>query len=136
MKWAWLVWLLGVGGPLTGQAGLDQAAARARSAWLAHDPGALLAGSPGVTLEIPGADPSSAIGRDQASELLGRYLRTAAERSVDVRVAREMAAGRGYVELQRRYTVTGTTEERSETVFLGLRRIGDQWVVVELRTAR
>jgi hypothetical protein len=136
MKHLWLVWLLGIGGSLVGQGGLDQAATRARSAWLAHDPAALLAGSPGVTLEIPGADPSSAIGRDQASELLGRYLRTSQERSVDVRVAREMAEGQGYVELERRFIVTGTSEERHETVFLGLRRRGEHWVVVELRTAR
>ena len=136
MKQVWLVCVLGIGGTLAGQAGLEQAAARARSAWLTHDPAALLAGSPGVTLEIPGADPSSAIGRDQASELLGRYLRTSQERSVDVRVAREMAEGQGYVELERRFIVAGTTEERHETVFLGLRRRGDQWVVVELRTAR
>ena len=135
MKRAWLWGVLAMGGSLAGQGGLDQAAARARSAWLAHDPAALLAGSPGVTLEIPGADPSSAIGRDQASELLGRYLRTSEEHSVDVRVAREMAEGRGYVELQRRFIVSGTTEERLETVFLGFRRRGDQWVVVELRTA-
>jgi hypothetical protein len=136
MKHLRVVWLLMIGGPLAGQGGLDQAAARARSAWLAHDPAALLAGSPGVTLEIPGADPSSAIGRDQASELLGRYLRTSQERSVDVRVAREMAEGQGFVELERRFIVVGTSEERHETVFLGLRRRGDQWVVVELRTAR
>jgi len=136
MTHASLAWMVLIAGSLAGQGGLDQAAARARSAWLAHDPAALLAGSPGVTLEIPGADPSSAIGREQASELLGRYLRTSQERSVDVRVAREMVAGQGYVELERRYTVTGTSEERHETVFLGLRRRGEQWVVVELRTAR
>ncbi|HKC48284.1 MAG TPA: hypothetical protein VKB63_11850 [Gemmatimonadales bacterium] len=136
MKPWWLVCVVGIGGTLAGQGGLDQAAARARSAWLAHDPAALLAGSPGVTLEIPGADPSSAIGRDQAGELLGRYLRTSQEHSVDVRVAREMAEGQGFVELERRFTVAGTTEQRHETVFLGLRRRGDQWVVVELRTGR
>lgn len=136
MNRLWLGCLLVLGGSLAGQGGLEQAAARARSAWLAHDPAALLAGSPGVTLEIPGADPSSAIGRDQASELLGRYLRTSEERGVDVRVAREMEAGRGYVELQRRFIVAGTAEERRETVFLGFRRRGEAWVVVELRTAR
>jgi len=136
MKYAWVAcgWLIGAS--LAGQGGLDEAAARARSAWLAHDPAALLAGSPGVTLEIPGADPSSAISRDQAGELLGRYLRTSEERGVEVRVARELEEGQGYVELQRRFIVRGTTEERSETVFLGLRRRGDAWVVVELRTTR
>jgi len=136
MTHASLAWMVLIAGSLAGQGGLDQAAARARSAWLAHDPAALLAGSPGVTLEIPGADPSSAIGRDQAGELLGRYLRTSQEHSVDVRVAREMAEGQGFVELERRFTVAGTTEQRRETVFLGLRRRGDQWVVVELRTGR
>lgn len=136
MNRAWLGCVLLIAGSLAAQGGLDQAAARARSAWLAHDPRALLAGSPGVTLEIPGADPSSAIGRDQAGELLGRYLRTSQEHSVEVRAAREMAEGQGYVELERRFIVAGTTEERHETVFLGLRRRGEQWVVVELRTAR
>ena len=136
MRYAWVVCACLVGGSLAGQVGLDEAAARARSAWLAHDPAALLAGSPGVTLEIPGADPSSAISRDQAGELLGRYLRTSEERGVDVRVARELEEGQGYVELQRRFIVRGTTEERSETVFLGFRRRGDAWVVVELRTTR
>ena len=135
MNCVWLGCVLLIGGSLAGQGGLAEAASRARSAWLAHDPGALLAGSPGVTLEIPGADPSSAIGRDQAGELLGRYLRASQERSVDVRVAREMEEGRGYVELQRRFIVRGTSEERHETVFLGLQRRGEQWVVVELRTA-
>jgi hypothetical protein len=37
------------------------------------------------------------------------------------------------VELVRRYTIVGTTEERRETVFMGLRRQGDRWAVVELR---
>ena len=136
MNRGWFGCVLLLASSLAGQGGLNQAAARARSAWLAHDPAALLAGSPGVTLEIPVADPSSAIGRDQASELLGRYLRTSEERAVEVRVAREMTEGQGFVELERRFIVAGTTEERHETVFLGLRRRGEQWVVVELRTAR
>ena len=56
--------------------------------------------------------------------------------TTEAAMAREMEEGRGYVELQRRFIVAGTAEERHETVFLGLRRRGDQWVVVELRTAR
>lgn len=124
--------LVGPGG-LTGQGGLDVAAQRARQAWLAHDPVALFQGSPGVILQIPGADPSAAMGRAQAGELLARYLRTSVERGVDIAVAREVEDGRGYVELVRRYTIAGTTEERRETVFMGLRRQGDRWAVVELR---
>lgn len=127
-----LLLLAGTGG-LAGQAGLDVAAQRARLAWLAHDPVTLLQGSPGVILQIPGADPSAAMGRHQAAELLSRYLRTSVERGVDIAVAREVEDGRGYVELARRYTIAGTAEQRQETVFLGLRRQGDRWAVVELR---
>lgn len=127
------VLLLAVAGRLTGQSGLDVAAQHARQAWLAHDPVALFEGSPGVILQIPGADPSAAMGRGQAAELLARHLRTAVERGVDIAVAREVEAGRGYVELVRRYTIAGTAEERRETVFLGLRRQGVRWAVVELR---
>ena len=109
-----LILLLAVSGDLAGQARLEDAAQHARQAWLAHDPATLLQGSPGVILQIPGADPSAAMGRGQAVELLSRYLLTAAELGVDIAAAREV-------------------EERRETVFLGLRRVGEQWVVVELR---
>jgi len=131
------VWalVLAAAGPLAGQSGLATAAQRTRAAWLSHDAAALLERSPGVILQIPGADPSSALRRQQAGELLARYLRTSIERSVEIATVREVEEGRGYVELVRRYSVTGTAEERRETVFVGLRRVGDWWVVVELRTA-
>jgi hypothetical protein len=131
LRWTAALWL--AAGALVGQGGLEVAARRAREAWMSHDPAALFQGSPGVILQIPGADPSAAMGRGQAAELLARYLRTAVERGVDIAVAREVEAGRGYVELVRRYTIAGTAEERRETVFLGLRRQGDRWAVVELR---
>lgn len=121
--------------PASAQSQLSQAAQRARTAWLEHRPAALLDGSPGVILQIPGADPSSAIGRAQAGALLGRYLRTATEQSVQITAVREVEEGRGYVELLRRYGITGTSAERHETVYLGFRRRGAQWVVVELRIA-
>jgi hypothetical protein len=118
---------------LAGQVRLEDAAQHARQAWLGHNPAALFEGSPGVILQIPGADPSAAMGRGQAAELLARYLRTAVEQGVDITVAREVEEGRGYVELVRRYTIARTAEERRETVFLGLRRLGNRWAVVELR---
>lgn len=130
LAWAWL---LAGAARVAGQGGLDLAAQHARQAWLAHDAEALLEGSPGVILQIPGVDPSAGMSRGQAGELLARYLRTAVERGVDIAVAREVEEGRGYLELVRRYTIAGTTEERRETVFLGLRRLGDRWAVVELR---
>lgn len=118
---------------LVGQGSLGDAAQHARQAWLGHHPQALFEGSPGVILQIPGADPSAAMGRGQAAELLARYLRTAVEQGVDITVAREVEEGRGYVELVRRYIIAGTSEERRETVFLGLRRVSNRWAVVELR---
>jgi len=131
------VWalVLTVVGPLASQSGLVEAARRARAAWLAHDAEALFERSPGVILQIPGADPSSGLRRQQAGELLARYLRASVERSVEIATVREVEAGRGYVELVRRFSVTGTAEERRETVFVGLRRVAGWWVVVELRTA-
>ena len=132
-SWWWIA--VCIAGPLAAQGGLDAAAQRTRDAWLAHDPAALLRGSPGVILQIPGSDPSSAIGRDQAGELLARFFRTSVERSVEIPVAREVEEGRGYVELVRRFSIVGTSEERRETIFLGLRWWAEQWVVVELRAA-
>lgn len=133
LSWWWIA--VFIAGPLAAQGRLDAAAQRTRDAWLAHDPAALLRGSPGVILQIPGADPSSAIGRDQAGELLARFFRTSVERSVEISVAREVEEGRGYVEMMRRFSIVGTSEERRETIFLGLRWWAEQWVVVELRAA-
>jgi hypothetical protein len=117
------------------QGTLPEAAERARQAWLAHDPQALVGQSPSIVLQIPGADPSSPLGRAQAVELLRRYLRPVEERGLDVTVVREVEAGKGFVELTRRYVVAGTTELRRETLFLGFRLLSGRWGLVELRSA-
>jgi len=130
---AWLVLLL-LGAPLAGQSSLDEAAEQARRAWLAHDAAALVAHSPSLVLQIPGADPSSPLGRAQAAELLSRYFRPAQERGTAVGAVREVEPGRGFVELERRYVVAGTRDERRETVFLGFRLLVGRWVLAELRS--
>jgi hypothetical protein len=117
------------------QATLLAAADRAKQAWLAHDVQALVGASSSLVLQIPGADPSSPLGRAQAAELLRRYLRPAEERGIDVTAIREVEAGKGFVELTRRYVVVGTTELRRETLFLGFRLQGGRWALRELRTA-
>jgi hypothetical protein len=95
-----------------------------------------VAQSPNLVLRIPGADPSSPLGPAQAAELLRRYLRLVEERSLDVREIKEVEGGQeGFVELDRRYSVTGTTDERRETLFLGFRRLAGRWVLTELRSA-
>ena len=121
--------------PAIAQTDLASAADRAAAAWLAHDPPALVGGSTTLVLQIPGADPSAALGRAQAIELLRRHFHSAAERRVNVAAAREVETGRGVVELERHYVVRGTTDERRETVFLGFRLIRGQWLLSEVRTA-
>lgn len=123
--------------PATAPAQSDLASAgnRAAAAWRAHDPAALVGRSSAVVLQIPGADPSAALGRAQAIELLRRHFHSASERRVQVAAAREVEAGRGVVELERHYVVRGTTDERRETVFLGFRLIQGEWVLSEVRTA-
>lgn len=130
-----LVWLAaGPAAAVGQQASLPAAAERARQAWLAHDAPALVGPSSGLVLQIPGADPSAALGRAQATELLRRYFRVAEERGLDITTVREVEPGRGFVELTRRYVVAGTSELRSETLFLGFRLVAGHWRLVELRS--
>jgi len=117
------------------QAPLSEAAARAKQALLAHDPQALVGQSSSLVLQIPGADPSSPLGRAQAIELLRRYVRLAEERGIDITAIREVEPGKGFVELTRRYVVAGTSELRHETLFLGFRLVGGEWRLAELRSA-
>ena len=117
------------------QATLSAAAALAKAAWSAHDAQGLVGQSSSLILQIPGADPSSPLGRPQAIELLRRYFRPAEERGLDVTTMREVEPGKGFVELTRRYVVAGTTELRRETLFLGYRLLNREWRLVEVRSA-
>ncbi len=113
--------------------GLVEAGARARDAWLAHNPAALIAESPRVLIQLPGADPSVALGPAQAVALLADFLSPSQEVEVVVRAARQVETGRGYVELQRRYRVTGTQDVRSQVLLLGYRLGARGWSLVEFR---
>ena len=113
---------------------LSPAAAAVQRAWLAHDAQAIVEHSPNLVLQIPGADPSSPMGRAQAAELLRRYFTGRQERRLDISSIRELEADKGFVELERRYVVTGTDDERHETLFLGFRRQQGQWLLLELRS--
>ncbi|HMG19399.1 MAG TPA: hypothetical protein VK573_11785 [Gemmatimonadales bacterium] len=138
MRTAWRLSLCGLALLATearGQATLSDAAERAKQAWSAHDAQALVGQSSNIVLQIPGADPSSPLGRSQAIELLRRYLRPAEERGLDVTAIREVEPGKGFVELARRYVVAGTTELRRETLFLGYRKMDGEWRLAELRSA-
>jgi hypothetical protein len=112
---------------------LDAAAAQARNAWLAHDAAGLVADSPRLQVQLPGADPSAALGPEQAAALRADFLAPAQEVEIVVRAAREVEPGRGYVELQRRYRVAGTQEIRTQSLLLGYRLARSGWSLVELR---
>ena len=127
--------VLGLAGlPLVAQGpGLSEAAEQARRAWSAHDVAGLVANSPRLLVRLPGADPSAALGREQAAALLGDFLSSAQEVETTVRAAREVEPGRGYVELQRRYRVAGTQQVRVQSLLLGYRQSRTGWTLVELR---
>jgi hypothetical protein len=112
---------------------LDKAAERARQAWSSHNPAALVADSPRLLIQLPGADPAVALGPAQAAALLADFLAPAQEVETLVVAAREVGPGRGYVELQRRYRVAGTQNVRVQVLLLGYRLDPGGWSLVELR---
>ena len=114
---------------------LAAAANSARQAWAAQDVGALMAASPRVLVQLPGADPSAPVGQAQAVALVRDYLRRAEEVETSVKSVREGRDGRGFVELSRRYKVTGTQEIRTQSVLLSYETVGGAWVLVELRVS-
>jgi hypothetical protein len=130
-----LMTLMLAASPVSGQAQQDlgEAAEQARQAWFVHNPSALMAKSPRLLIQLPGADPSVALGREQAAALLADFLASAHEVDTSIRAAREVEQGRGYVELQRRYRVVGTQDVRTQSLLLGYRLTPNGWVLVELR---
>ena len=127
-----LVW---VGAVLQAQSTLPAAADRAKQAWLAHDARQLIGQTSTLVLQLPGADPSGALGRAQAVALVSRYFEPTEERGLDIATIREVEPGKGFVEVVRRYVVRGTTELRHETLYFGYRKMDNEWRLVELRSA-
>jgi hypothetical protein len=115
------------------QALLSDAAEEARQAWFDHDARALVADAPRLLVQLPGADPSIALGPAQAAALLVDFMRQGQEVETVVRAAREVEPGRGYVELQRRYRIAGTQDVRTQSLLLGYRLQQSEWRLVELR---
>jgi hypothetical protein len=102
---------------------------------LAHDSQSLVGQGATLMVQIPGADPSVALERAQADEVLRRHQFAAVERSVRVRRVAEVAAGNGLVELEREYAVGSTQDVRREAIFLRYRLTGARWELTELRAA-
>jgi hypothetical protein len=112
---------------------LDAAAESAREAWFEHDARALVAEAPRLLVQLPGADPSIALGPAQAAALLRDYMVQGVEVETVVRAAREVEPGRGYVELERSYRIAGTQDVRTQSLLLGYRLLSSGWRLVELR---
>lgn len=115
------------------QPDLSVAAEQARRAWSAHDAKGLVAESPRLLVQLPGSDPSVALGPEQAAALLSDFMVQGEEVETVVRAAREVETGRGYVELQRRYRVAGTQDVRQQSLLLGYKLGREGWRLVELR---
>jgi hypothetical protein len=113
--------------------GLTEAAEDARAAWFQHDARGLVADAPRLLVQLPGADPSIALGPAQAAALLADFMVQGQEVETVVRAAKEVEPGRGYVELQRRYRIAGTQDVRVQSLLLGYRLLGTGWRLVELR---
>jgi hypothetical protein len=116
-----------------GQRSLPEAAEAARTAWFGHQASELVADSPRLLVQLPGTDPSAALGPAQAAALLSDFLAPAQEVETVVQAAREVEQDRGYVELLRRYRVSGTQDVRSQSLLLGYRLTRAGWSLVELR---
>lgn len=128
-----LLLALGPGRLMAQEPELDRAAEQARRAWNAHDAKALVAESPRLLVQLPGSDPSVALGPEQAAALLSDFMVQGEEVETLVRAAREVETGRGYVELQRRYRVAGTQDVRQQSLLLGYKLGQEGWRLVELR---
>lgn len=115
---------------------LREIAEETRASWQRQDAAGLVALSPQLVIQLPGADPSAPVQRQQASKLLSDFFERAEEVETVLYDAREMEDGRGLVELRRRYRVRGTQDIREQLLLLSYRRSGRTWTLVELRVGR
>lgn len=139
MRWVVLalaVFLPGEVGAQQVQMQLQDVAEQTRVSWQQQDAEGLVARSPQLLIQLPGADPSAPIQRQQASKLLRDFFERSEEVETLLSDAREMDNGWGLVELRRRYRVKGTQDVRDQLLLLSYRRSGKSWILVELRVGR
>ena len=127
--------LLPVSLPAQGDS-LRTVAEQTRGFWQMQDSRGLVSQGSQLLLQLPEADPSAPVGRDQAAELLRDFFHHADEVETRVTDVREMDGGLGLVELRRRYRVRGTQEIQEQRVLLSYHASGNGWALVELRISR
>ncbi len=114
---------------------LASVAEQVRRSWVGQRADAVIGQTAGVLIQLPGQHASAGVGRDHAIRLLSGVFRRTEELETRVVSSREVGPGQGYVELVRRYRLSGTEEERTQRVLLAFRRgpEGGRWGLVELR---
>jgi hypothetical protein len=110
-------------------------AERTRATWQAQNARELVNQSSQLTLQLPQANPSAPVSRDQAAELLRDFFNRSDEVETGVTDVREMTGGLGLVELRRLFRVRGTQDVLEQRVLLTYRASGGGWMLVELRIA-
>jgi hypothetical protein len=107
-----------------------------RALWQRQDAAGLVAGTPQLVIQLPGADPSAPVQRQQATKLLQDFFDRSEEVETVLHDAQELDNGWGLVELRRRYRVRGTQEIRDQLLLLSYRQSATRWTLVELRVGR
>ena len=112
---------------------LTAAARRAADAWKRHDFAALVEGSPGVMVRLGRSEPSTAMPPAQAALTLRSFAGGAVEVETEVVSVRDVDGARAYAEIQRTYVAPGTAARRTQTLYLGWRRLQGVPRLVEIR---
>jgi hypothetical protein len=115
---------------------LREVAETARNQWQRQDAPGLVARSPQLIIQLPGADPSAPVQRRQATELLRDFFERSEEVETVLSDARELGNGWGLVEFRRKYRIRGTQAVNEQLLLLSYRASGGGWILVELRVGR
>lgn len=118
---------------VVGQATRDEAADRARIAWLEHDIAGLLAGSDPVTLGLPGVEATRPLSPGQVAALIREFLRNTEELGFSYDRVVRISDDQGYIDAVREYVIVGTTEVLTQKVLIGFRRLRRVWRIYEIR---
>jgi hypothetical protein len=112
------------------QVPLNVIAEKTRRAWQRQDVAGLVELSPQLVIQLPDADPSAPVVRQQAMELLKDFFQGSEEIETILSDAREVGGGWGFVDLRRRYRVRGTQEVKEQLLLFSYRLNGTGWTLV------
>lgn len=135
LGWLLLLSALPGGGIAGAQERIEDLARVAREAIARRDLAALVRGSVQLRLQLPGAEPSAALGGPQAAAALAAFLRRDRDAGVTVAAFGVSGGGMGFVELDRRYRMAGSEEVRTHRLLLAYRWSGRGWELLEIRVA-